>query len=307
MVRISVVICTHNPRMDYFDRVLTALRAQTLPTDQWELVVIDNGSNEVLERRIDLSWHPCSRIIREEQLGLTPARLRGVAETSGALIIFVDDDNVLDPDYLENSLAISDSWPILGAWGGQTLPCFEVQPPEWIKEFWGHLALRQLDRDLWSNQRTGENAPVGAGLVVRRQVAEIYSANVRSDEKRLALDRKGASLTSGGDIDLALTAVDVGLGIGLFKDLKLTHLISAARLSEKHLESLQEMLSYSGMILSSIRGLEVVQPHRSLLTRLHEWGHLFFRADRRTRRFELAKRRGVTSAERVLRMKREPA
>ena len=41
---ISVVIPTHNPRMDYLRRVLEALRGQTLPREQWEIIVVDNGS-----------------------------------------------------------------------------------------------------------------------------------------------------------------------------------------------------------------------------------------------------------------------
>ena len=305
MADISVVICTHNPRMDYLKQVLNALTHQTLPVGQWELSLIDNASDEPLDGRINLSWHPLARIVREDKLGLTPARLRGIRETSADVIVFVDDDNVLDPDYLEKALGISEAWPILGAWGGQTLPGFEVDPPEWIKEFWGHLALRHLDRDLWSNQRNGENAPIGAGLVVRRQVAQVYSVNVGLDERRQALDRKGGSLISGGDTDLALTAVDIGLGTGLFKGLRLTHLISADRLTEKHLLNLQEKLSYSATLLNSIRGLEFPRPQKSLLTRVHEWGHQF-RLDSRTRRFELAKRRGLEAAERALGMNGKP-
>jgi glycosyltransferase involved in cell wall biosynthesis len=287
--------------MDYLKQVLDALKHQTLPAGQWELLLIDNASDQPLDGCINLSWHPVARIVREDKLGLTPARLRGIRETSADVIVFVDDDNVLDPDYLEKALGISEAWPILGTWGGQTLPSFEVDPPEWIRQFWGHLALRELDRDLWSNQRNGENAPIGAGLVVRRQVAQLYSVNVGLDERRQGLDRKGGDLISGGDTDLALTAVDIGLGTGLFKALKLTHLISADRLTEKHLLNLQEKLSYSATLLNSIRGIGLSRPHRSLLTRVHEWGHQL-RLDSRTRRFELAKRRGLAAAERVLRM-----
>ena len=55
---LSVIICTHNPRFEYFDRVLNALKGQTLPLEQWELVIIDNASVEPLCERVDLNWHP---------------------------------------------------------------------------------------------------------------------------------------------------------------------------------------------------------------------------------------------------------
>ena len=42
-----------------------------------------------------------------ERLGLTPARLRGIRESRGELLVFVDDDNVLERDYLEVALALA--------------------------------------------------------------------------------------------------------------------------------------------------------------------------------------------------------
>src|SRR5215216_3255811 len=98
---LSVIICTHNPRREYLERALAGLAAQTLPRDQWELVLVDNASNPPLEPWFDVSREPKPRLIQETQLGLTHARLRGVRESSGEIIVFVDDDNVLAPDYLE--------------------------------------------------------------------------------------------------------------------------------------------------------------------------------------------------------------
>src|SRR5215472_17312484 len=122
---ISVITCAHNPRPDYLDQVLDALRAQTLDKEQWEYLLIDNASDEPLASRVDLSWHPHSRIIREDHLGLTHARLRGIREALGELLVFVDDDNVLDADYLKAALRVAAAWPILGAFGGQVRPRFD--------------------------------------------------------------------------------------------------------------------------------------------------------------------------------------
>jgi len=98
---ISVVICTHNPRPAYLRRVLQALRNQVLPLNQWELHLIDNASQEELEPGTwDLSWHPHGRLLREEDIGLSNARMRGMREAGADLLVFVDDDNVLDPSYL---------------------------------------------------------------------------------------------------------------------------------------------------------------------------------------------------------------
>jgi glycosyltransferase involved in cell wall biosynthesis len=194
-VFLSVLICTHNPRRDYLDKVLHALKSQTLPMELWELLVIDNASDELLSPEIDLTWHPQARHIREEQLGLTPARLRGIQEATAETLVFVDDDNVLDSDYLEVALRISKDWSTIGAWGGQAIPEFEETPSEWTKPYWGYLAIREFDRDIWSNLlRQGETVPCGAGLCVRRLLLRKYADLVRKQPKRAGMDRKGKLL-----------------------------------------------------------------------------------------------------------------
>src|SRR5688572_4101532 len=133
---ISVITCSHNPRPDYLERVLDALRKQTLDKSRWEFLLIDNSSQDSLEARVDLSWHSNARHIREGKLGLTHARLRGIREASGDLLVFVDDDNILDDDYLDEALRVAEEWPRLGAWGGQTRPGFEENPPDWTRPYW---------------------------------------------------------------------------------------------------------------------------------------------------------------------------
>src|SRR5262245_3180408 len=101
MLRASVVICTHNPRLDYLRRALDGLKAQALPRDRWELLVVDNASDTAPVAAADLAWHPRAAVVREDVLGLTAARVRGIAATNGDLVVFVDDDNIVAPDYLE--------------------------------------------------------------------------------------------------------------------------------------------------------------------------------------------------------------
>src|ERR1700761_1057420 len=100
---ITVIVCAHNPRRDFLKRTLDALNTQTLPKQQWEFLLIDNVSKEPLEKYWDLSWHPHARHVCENELGLTAARLRGIKESSGELLIFVDDDNLLATNYLEQA------------------------------------------------------------------------------------------------------------------------------------------------------------------------------------------------------------
>src|SRR5437899_12875267 len=99
-MQLSVIICCHNPRMDYLARVLKALKAQTLSTDNWELLVVDNTSKDPVYASHDISLHPNARHVREGRLGLTHARLRCIAESRATFLIFGDDYYVLYEKYL---------------------------------------------------------------------------------------------------------------------------------------------------------------------------------------------------------------
>jgi glycosyltransferase involved in cell wall biosynthesis len=150
-VYISVIVCTHNPRRDYINKVIENLKIQTLPLEKWELLIVDNASEHLLSSEIDLSWHFFARHVREEKLGLTSARLKGIQESTAEILVFVDDDNVLEPDYLEVALQISKDYHFIGAWGGQVKLNFEVPPPNWTKRYWMYLGYRESQRDIWSN------------------------------------------------------------------------------------------------------------------------------------------------------------
>ena len=281
---LSVIICTHNPRSDYFGRCLEGLRTQSLPRNAWELILVDNRSDESLAHRVDVSWHPSARIVREETLGLTPARLRGIHEAAGDLLVFVDDDNVLDSDYLEQAVRIAKERPFLGAWSGQCRGAFEVSPPEWTRRYWGNLVIREFQRDVWSNlPRLPESMPCGAGLCVRHEVADHYFRLHEQGKRSFQFDRTATSLLSGGDNDLAACACAIGLGVGLIAKLKLTHLIPPQRLTESYLIRLSEGIHFSstlldaewgkaalprsvlGRVVDLLRTLRLKAPHRQIL------------------------------------------
>jgi hypothetical protein len=251
--------------------VLEYLRRQTLPQDDWELLVIDNRSDPPLASGPHLSWHPHARLVREEKLGLTWARVRGMAEAAGELIVFVDDDNLLAPDYLERALKVFKNRPEIGVWGGEVELQFETPPADWTRSYWWMLGSRTVERDTWSKDSQGGCVPCGAGMCVRKAVADRYASTVAHDPKRQALDRRGADLSSSGDTDLALTACDMGLGLGQSAELKLKHLIPPSRLTPEYILKLQEGMAFSDELLNSIRRPAAVQPPRNWRQRGMEW------------------------------------
>ena len=256
MPDISVIICTHNPRLDNLTQTIESLKAQTLPREQWELLIVDNASQEPLAKIWDLSWHPHARHVRENELGLTMARLRGMKESTGELLVFVDDDNVLAPDYLWAAAKLVLEFPQLGAFGaGKISPVYERAPRAEFECYSQHLALREQKTDLWTNLPViTEALPYGAGLCVRRKVAAEYRRKKASGG--LLYGRVGQNLMSAEDIEIALLAPQLGFGYGVFVRLSVQHLIPAVRVEEKYLLRLVEGMELSNSLLQMQNDLE---------------------------------------------------
>ncbi len=236
---LSVIIPTHNPHPGRLTRTLTGLGAQSLPASDWELVLVDNASSPPVDASIFPSSLASShRIVREPVPGLTSARRHGLRETNSPVIVFVDDDNVLAPDYLERALAHLTTNPTLGALGGKSVGEFETAPPPWLPEFIDLLAIRDLgDAPKIALCPPGRQAayplcaPIGAGMVFRREAAQAW---LERDSTGIT-DRNGNSLDSSGDNDIVLAIAEAGWSAGYFPDLQLTHLIPASRLEVDYL------------------------------------------------------------------------
>lgn len=265
--RVSVILCTHNPRADYLRRTLDSLRGQGLALDRWEFLLVDNASRIPLADSWDVAWHSQGRHIREEELGLTPARLRGIAEARGDLLVFVDDDNVLAADYLEQAVCIWEQYRHLGVFGAGVLePEFEVPPPSELTHRLFLLALRDHTTALWSNNfQDWGSRPVGAGMCVAREVAECFRQVIEQLRVTELLGRRGQHLFCGEDDLFSWVSVKAGLGFGVFPELCMKHLISAGRLKREYFVRLIRGHAYSHGVLRFL--LDGNMPRRLNLTR----------------------------------------
>jgi glycosyltransferase involved in cell wall biosynthesis len=248
---LSVVICTHQPKADLLARTLNGLDAQSLPQENWETLLIDNASRPAIAPEAILGRAPKNlRAMSEPTLGLTHARKTGLRSAVGRIVVFVDDDNVLAPDYLEHTLAAFERLPKVGAIGGKSHPAFETEPPAWINEFLPLLALRDLgEQELISSGQQKEDqspreyppfAPIGAGMALRREAIDTWLKS----ETQLS-DRRGHDLSSSGDNDMIFSIMESGWKIAYVPNLKLTHLMPAGRLAPDYLARLNRSIQRS--------------------------------------------------------------
>ena len=130
--------------------------------------------------------------------------------------------------------------------------------------FAGMIGCRDLGESLWiadwnnagvHSREYPQCAPIGAGFVVRRAVLESYSKAFSDDTTRIALGRRGQSLSSGEDNDIVLTALAGGWAVGYTPELALTHLIPAGRTRPEYLARLSEASSRTWVQVLDAHGL----------------------------------------------------
>lgn len=257
----SVLVSTHNPNPERLARTLDGLLAQTLPQSEWELVVVDNGSRIPLDpATLGLKRHGHARVLREERLGLIYARLAGIASSTGELIVFCDDDTVLEPEYLAAALRIFTGDARLGNAAGLSLPEFGIEPDRWVREFDGCLGVRSLPNEIriqdgWTGTYPGF-AGGGGGAVFRRRALPSWLRGRKSHVNALMLPgRQGTELTSGEDNHLVLEVLKAGWRVGFFPQLVMRHLIPPARLERRYLGRLNRGIAKSWVQVLSMHGI----------------------------------------------------
>lgn len=95
---ISVVTPTRN-RPDQLRRAIASVRAQT--HDSWEMIVIDDGGELDTAAVVAEAADPRIRRSRIEKSGVCAARNRALSLAKGSIVAYLDDDNVMDPGWLE--------------------------------------------------------------------------------------------------------------------------------------------------------------------------------------------------------------
>ena len=271
---LDVCICTHNPRPAVLDAVIASLAAQTVDADAFCVTLIDNGS--ALPVSPDaiaplVARGVAARIVGEPRTGLMHARLRAVDETGGDWMLFVDDDNVLAADFIQNGLAFIAAHPEVGAVGGRLLLPAGVCVPKNRAPFLPFLGVR----DLGDEPRIGRTSvwvdyePAGAGAFVRRDVLMRFKTLTQERPYALALGRSGGSLASCDDSLLMSCAGDVGLAVAYSPTLRLEHHIAPERFDSAYLHRLMAAYGESQVTLQRARTGRVEIPS------YYAWLHLF--------------------------------
>jgi len=125
----SVVICAYTTdRWEALGEAIASVRRQSHPASEIVLVV-DHAP--ALEDASRAAWPDVQVVANREIQGLSGARNTGLAETTSAIVAFLDDDAVAEPDWLERLAATYLDERVIGA-GGCVRPRWLEGRPRWF-------------------------------------------------------------------------------------------------------------------------------------------------------------------------------
>jgi len=142
---VSVVVCTYN-RADVLVHALRSLCDQSLDASQYELIAVDNNSQDNTREFIEgfCRRYPQVRYCLEKQQGLSHARNRGWRESRGGYVAYVDDDCKVPDDWLEKAFEVLTRLSP-AVFGGPYYGYYNSPKPGWWKERYGSFEHSETD------------------------------------------------------------------------------------------------------------------------------------------------------------------
>jgi glycosyltransferase involved in cell wall biosynthesis len=221
-IKVTVAIPTYN-RADFLRQTLAGIVAQQFPREHFEVLVIDNNSRDHTRAVVAefAQAHPAPRYILEPKQGLDYARNRAIAEARGDIILFGDDDILVQPDWLAQMavpLLADEGARRIGAVGGEVIPVFPDGLPDWVCEWHAPLAFRADTGPL-----EARHSPMGANMAFPKWVF------TQLGPFHTALDRAAGNYFSGGDSEMIRRVRAGGLEVWFSPAAAVKHQMPASR------------------------------------------------------------------------------
>jgi len=220
---ISVIICTYNRDRVFEETVHSFLDCRADGID-YELLLIDNNSTdktrEIGERIA--AQIPRVRYMNEPLQGHPNAKNRGIRESRGEIVAFLDDDVYLSPGWLAALASAFGRHVDVACVGGKVTPHFDAGRPSWLEDdlLWIYGVTRYGDQE---REIRPPEIPIGCNMAFRRNVFEQIGGFHTS------LGRKPGNLLSNDENHFLLCAAKAGLKTLYSPDVQVFHRIPSAR------------------------------------------------------------------------------
>jgi glycosyltransferase involved in cell wall biosynthesis len=227
LMKIIIAICTWN-RAKLLDQTLAQMHKLHVPEGvEWELLVVNNNCTDDTDATVQR--HASSlpiRLLHEPRPGKSFAANLALEQARGDLLIWTDDDVLVEPNWLAAYAQAARDCPDASFFAGAIRPWFEKEPPRWIHRHMPSLNGVYVCADYGSRTRPWTpNSPVfGANMAFRTEVARAFPLNP-------LLGRICGELIGGDDTELIQRVVQAGHKGVCLPDACVRHFVPAHRLN----------------------------------------------------------------------------
>lgn len=233
---LSVIICTYN-RERYIYNILRSVAENDLPHSEYEIVLVDNNCTDNTAKECQRFHEEFPQIqfqyIVETQQGLSYARNCGIRHSTGDVLVYVDDDALVNKEYLSTYARFFAQNPEAVAAGGPIEPKYDgCEEPKWMSHYTRQLVTGKLN--LGNSERRFPNGafPGGGNAAYRKTVFDTIGLfNVE-------LGRKGNSLIGAEEKDLFDKMTSHGMDFYYLPTAILYHLIPPKKLTQDYFDRL---------------------------------------------------------------------
>lgn len=247
---ISLIVCCYNSAQRLPTTLEYIAKQELLPDIPWEVIIVNNNSSDNTKSVAKEEWEKCGapaslRVVDENTSGISHARIKGLKEANYELIIYCDDDNWLNSNYLSRAYNIMHENSEIGILGGRSIAVFEGEEPLWFSTFQRSFAVGV--QGLYSGDVTNRGNLWGAGMVLRRSV---FLNLLASNFQFLNEGRKGSALASGEDTELCKWFILANYKLWYDEKLVFQHYLPLRRLTKAYLSELQDGFKSSFLNIS---------------------------------------------------------
>jgi glycosyltransferase involved in cell wall biosynthesis len=246
-----VVICTYNGASRIGKALECLVNQKGTEGIAWEVIVVDNHSDDNTAAVAQSSWisETPLRIVQEVKKGITYARIAGIHSACYAFITFIDDDNLVDPDWIRAIFDCFTKNPQIDVCGGESEALTEAALPEWFGRVQGAYAVGR-QADFTSDITESKGTLWGAGISFRMTC---FTKIITSGFQFHTIGREGHRLSAGDDSELCLAMVAAGYRLWYVDSLKLKHAIPASRITWRYATGIFKGLGESELLLDLYR------------------------------------------------------
>lgn len=218
----SFAICTYN-RAFIIHKCLQSILLQKDVKVDFEILIIDNNSTDNTAQvvRPFVEQNTNFRYIVEKKQGLSYARNRAITEAKGKWIVYVDDDGILAPNYINRLEFILSNYDYDG-FGGKAEPCFFYGRPKWLSKSFGLHSLPTTTDPGYINGKDGWL--IGCNMVFRKR--DLITNGGFNPELGMTKNQ----VVYGDDDNVQQKLIDAGLKLGFDSQLIVQHIIPPQKL-----------------------------------------------------------------------------